>query len=133
MLEIIAALTLLLLVAFAAAAAWAFRRLLAAYRLLGMANGAEQYRVANELEATRQEQREGYSMLREAIEQLPKKGKPGRKPSSATGAKRGPKPKVPLALAPTAPAPLELPPAPTEDKMASLGSHLFPPPAPQQG
>jgi len=94
MLEIIAALTLLLLVAFAAAAAWAFRRLLAAYRLLGMANGAEQYRVANELEATRQEQREGYSMLREAIEQLPKKGKPGRKPSSGTGAKRGRPPKL---------------------------------------
>jgi hypothetical protein len=103
MLEIIAALTLLLLVAFAAAAAWAFRQLRAALDSHGQGLAiafATQRELISDVHNSVTVNRD---MLLESIAKLPQKGKPGRKPSGATGAKRGPKPKVTL-VPPPAPA-----------------------------
>jgi len=94
MMEILAIATLVLLIACAAAALYGFTQLMAIFREAEAAISRAEFRSAKAADDITQAQREGTSQLLEAIKQLPQKGKPGRKPGSSTGAKRGPKPKV---------------------------------------
>jgi hypothetical protein len=106
MIEILAIATLLLLIGFIGAAVWAFRRLRVTIDTLGVALAITDAKTIREFGDLGQVAMEGNSLLREAIANLPKKGKPGRKPSASTGAKRGPKPKTaPAGVEPAAPAP----------------------------
>ena len=94
MLEILAIATLAILIACAAAALYGFTQLMAIFREAEAATSRAEFRTAKAADNITQAQREGTSQLLEAIKQLPQKGKPGRKPGSSTGAKRGPKPKA---------------------------------------
>jgi hypothetical protein len=94
MLEIIAIATLAILIACTAAALYGFAKLEALIAESHAAAARTEFRVSEALATIAQTQREGTSELLEAIKQLPQRGKPGRKPGSSTGAKRGPKPKT---------------------------------------
>ena len=94
MLETIAIVSLVLLVGLIAAAAWAFRLVSDALRSLGQGINVTAAAQRQHIGDTHDAICATRDMLLAEIETLPKKGKPGRKPSASTGAKRGPKPKV---------------------------------------
>lgn len=102
MLEIIASLTLILLIAIGAAVVYWYRT--AERLLLETAVGVARSESALVLVA--KDIATGNALLAEAVANLPKKGKPGRKPSTAPSAS-GPAPRRgrPPKAKPTAPAP----------------------------
>jgi len=111
MLEIIAGLTLALLIAIGAAILYWYRT--AERLLLDTAVGVARTEVL--LKGTTKDIAAGNAMLAEALANLPKKGKPGRKPSSSssngTAPRRGRPPKATAAGSPSAPTGAESEPA----------------------